>query len=123
MVDTPEVIPRQRRPGRARSLPVIPGIHPDDDPRLAQPRLYRPSHWRAWWARVLDPVQLTPGGGWWHQRGPAISVAAMYAIVAGGYIVVSSSAVSDADGARVEILKGLAFVAVTAFFLYILLVE
>ena len=114
---------RQQRRGSARSLPVIPGIHPDDDPRLANPRLYRASRWRAWWSRVLDPVQLTPGGGWWHQHGPAVSVATIYAVVAGSYIIVSSSAVADAIGATAEILKGLAFVAVTAFFLYVLLVE
>lgn len=122
MAHAPEITRRQRR-GRASTLPVIPGIHPDDDLRLANPRLYRPSPFRAWWARVLDPVQLTPGVGWWHQHGPAVSVAAIYAVVAGAYIVVSSSAVSHADGAGAEIIKGLAFVAVTAFFLYILLLE
>lgn len=114
---------RTRRPRRAPSLPIIPGIDPDDDPRLANARLYRPSRSRAWWSRVLDPVQLTPGAGRWHQFGPAISVAILYAVVAGAYIVVSSSVVSGTSGSRVEIWKGLAFVAATAIALCVLLLE
>ena len=122
MGDTHEVI-RHRRPGRARSLPVIPGVHPDDDPRLSNPRLYRASRWRAWWSRVLDPVPLSPGVGWWHQHGPAFGAASIYVVVAGTYIIVSSTAVAEIDGAHAEIFKGLAFVALTGFFLYILLLE
>jgi EAL domain-containing protein (putative c-di-GMP-specific phosphodiesterase class I)/PAS domain-containing protein len=72
---------------------------------------------------VLDPVQLAPGAGWWHQHGPAVSVAGLYAIVAGSYIVVSSSAVSNAEGAAAEIAKGLGFVVVTAIVLVLVLVE
>ena len=114
---------RRHSRSRAPSLPIIPGIDPHDDPRLANPRLYRPSRWRAWWSRVLDPVQLTPGAGRWHQYGPAISAAMIYALLAGAYIVVSSSAVAGGDGANAEIWKGLGFVAVTAVLLYALLVE
>lgn len=103
-------------------LPRIPGVQPVDDPRLGTARLYRPGRFRAWFSRVLDPVQLTPGAGWWHQYGPAVGVAALYAVVAGTYIVVSSTVVSG-DGLNTEILKGLAFVAVTAVLLGLLLVE
>lgn len=111
------------RSGRARTLPAIPGIHPDDDPRATNPGLYRPSRWRGWWSRVLDPVQLAPGAGWWHQYGPAIGVASLYAVVAGTYIVVSSWAVAGGTGASAEIAKGLAFVAVTAVVLAAVLIE
>lgn len=112
-----------RRSRRGDRLPAIPGIDPVGDPRLANPRLYRPSRLRAWWSRVLDPVQLTPGAGTWHRYGPAISVAAVYAVVAGAYIVVSSLAVSGGDAAAAEIGKGLAFVGVTAVLLAVVLIE
>lgn len=71
---------------------------------------------------MLDPVQLTPGAGWWHQYGPAISLASLYFVLAGAYIVVSSALVSG-GGFNLEIAKGLAFVAVTALLLGALLVE
>lgn len=105
-----------------RRLPRIPGIDPRDDARLADRRLYRRGRLWAWWSRVLDPVQLSPRAGWWHRFGPAISVAALYAVVAGAYILLSSLAVSG-DGLIVEIAQGLAFVAVTAVLLAMLLVE
>lgn len=74
-----------------------------------------------WWSRTFDPVWLDPGAPWWRRHGPALGSAGAYAFLAGTYIVVSSSMVSG-GGWNAEILKGLAFVAVTALLLGALLV-
>ena len=108
---------------RRHLLPAIPGLDPGSDPRRSDPGLYRPSRWSAWWSRVLDPVPLMSGASRWRRALPALSVAVLYAVVAGLYIVVSSMAVSSVDGADAEIWKGLAFVVLTALLLGALLHE
>lgn len=111
-------------PGHGRSsLPSIPGLDPDADARHANPRLYRPRPWRRWWSRVLDPGPLGPDTTPWRRHLPALSVAIVYASIAGAYIIVSSVAVSGAGGAAAEIWKGLGFVLLTAVLLGVLLVE
>ena len=114
---------RRVRARKAGGLAPIPGVDAADDPRYVHRRLYRFGRLRGWWSRVLDPVQLDPGGGWWHRYGPAVWVAALYAGVSGAYVVMSSLAVSDGGTAAAEVGKGLAFVAVTALLLAVLLIE
>lgn len=117
------VTERQELDGTAATLSSrVRAAFDRNPPDPATDRRRQPHRLRAWWSRVLDPVQLTPGAGWWHQYGPAISVASLYFVVAGAYIVVSSSVVSG-GAFNLEILKGLAFVAVTALLLLALLVE
>ncbi|HSP28618.1 MAG TPA: hypothetical protein VLN74_08725, partial [Ilumatobacteraceae bacterium] len=115
---------RGRAAERRRDLlPAIPGLDPESDPRRSNTGLYRPSRWSAWWSRVLDPVPLASETSSWRRALPAVSVAVLYAVVAGVYIVVSSVAVSSVDGADAEIWKGLGFVVVTALLLGALLHE
>lgn len=113
--------PSDRR-GRSR-LPAVPGLDPELDVRHASPRLYRSSRWRSSWSRVLDPVQLAHDAPWWRRYQAALAVSVIYAVLAGIYIVVSSTAVSDSDGANAEIWKGLGFVVLTALLLGVLLAE
>lgn len=72
---------------------------------------------------MLDPAGLDPRASRWQRYGPALGVAVAYALVAGAYIVVSSWVVSGDPTSNPEIWKGLAFVAVTAGFLGLLLIE
>lgn len=74
-----------------------------------------------WWSRTFDPVWLDPDSPRWRRHGPALGAAAAYALLAGSYIVISSSLVSG-GGWNLEVVKGLVFVAVTALLLLALLV-
>lgn len=109
-------------PSREHALPPIPGVDPSVDPRLADPRTYRVGWLRAWWGRILDPLELSASTSRWSWR-PAVALATLYFVLGSLWIVVSSSIVSGSSVANPEILKGLAFVAVTSLFFGTLLLE
>jgi len=119
-------VERQRRhiPALKRdtALPAIPGVDPSLDPRRTNPQAYRAGRLRCWWARILDPVELSASTSRWSWR-PAVALATVYFVLGSAWIVVSSSIVSGSSATNLEILKGLGFVTVTALLLGGLLLE
>lgn len=114
---------RDRAPlDRDSALPPIPGVDPALDPRRVDPDAYRTGRLRCWWARILDPVELSAASSRWSWR-PAVALATLYFVLGGTWVVVSSAFVSGSSLANPEILKGLGFVAATAIFFGALLLE
>ena len=109
-----------REPGT--DLPPIPGVDPELDPRRSDARSYRVTTLRSWWARILDPVELSASSSRWSWR-PAVALATLYFVLGSLWIVVSSSIVSGSSVTNPEILKGLGFVGVTSVFFGGLLLE
>lgn len=103
-------------------LPPIPGVDPTLDPRRADPSAYRVSRLRCWWARILDPVELSASSSRWSWR-PAVALATLYFVLGSLWVVVSSSIVSGSSIANPEILKGIGFVGATSVFFGALLLE
>ena len=109
-------------PEHEPELPPIPGVDPALDPRRADPHAYRVGRLRCWWARILDPVELSASSSRWSWR-PAVALATAYFVLGSLWIVVSSSIVSGSSATNPEIVKGLGFVAATSLFLGTLLLE
>ena len=77
---------------------------------------------RGWLAKALDPVQLSASSSRWTWR-PAVALATGYIFLGSMWIVTSSSIASGSSIRNPEILKGLAFIAVTGVLLGALLLH